>query len=132
MSINEDDWVLAAQLTDELCKHIHAVLSRQPEDNEDKRIHSEYVLKQNRIFKVTPTGERWVVPKTARSQIVFFHHDNVRHFGAEKTLELIKGKYWFPKMKKIRLTLCPLLFSMYVQQGAHGEAARFSSPYSKI
>nr|KAH0807678.1 hypothetical protein GEV33_015113 [Tenebrio molitor] len=100
MSINEDDWVLAAQLTDELCKHIHAVLSRQPEDNEDKRIHSEYVLKQNRIFKVTPTGERWVVPKTARSQIVFFHHDNVGHFGAEKTLELIKGKYWFPKMKK--------------------------------
>ncbi|CAH1368355.1 unnamed protein product, partial [Tenebrio molitor] len=69
MSINEDDWVLAAQLTDELCKHIHAVLSRQPEDNEDKHIHSEYVLKQNRIFKVTPTGERWVVPKTARSQI---------------------------------------------------------------
>jgi hypothetical protein len=102
MSINENDWVLAAQLTDELCKHIHAVLSRQPEDNEDKRIHSEYVLKQNRIFKVTPTGERWVVPKTARSQIVFFHHDNVGHFGAEKTLELIKGKYWFPKMKKIR------------------------------
>jgi hypothetical protein len=100
MSINENDWVLAAQLTDKLCKHMHAVLSRQPEDNEGKRIHSEYVLKQNRIFKVTPTGERWVVPKTARSQIVFFHHDNVGHFGAEKTLELIKGKYWFPKMKK--------------------------------
>jgi hypothetical protein len=72
MSINENDWVLAAQLTDKLCKHMHAVLSRQPEDNEGKRIHSEYVLKQNRIFKVTPTGERWVVPKTARSQIVFF------------------------------------------------------------
>jgi hypothetical protein len=47
--------------------YIYAVLSRQPEDKEDKRIHSEYVLKQNRIFRVTPTGERWVVPKTARA-----------------------------------------------------------------
>jgi hypothetical protein len=67
MSINEDDFVLTALLKDELWKHIYAVLSRQPEDKEDKRIHFEYVLKQNRIFRVTPTGERWVLPKTARS-----------------------------------------------------------------
>jgi hypothetical protein len=132
MSINEDDWVLAAQLTDELCKHIHAVLSRQPEDNEDKRIHSEYVLKQNRIFKVTPTGERWVVPKTARSQIVFFHHDNVGHFGAEKTLELIKGKYWFPKMKKyVKRYVSCCLACMYNKEPT-GKQPGFLHPIPKF
>jgi hypothetical protein len=132
MSINENDWVLAAQLTDELCKHIHAVLSRQPEDNEDKRIHSEYVLKQNRIFKVTPTGERWVVPKTARSQIVFFHHDNVGHFGAEKTLELIKGKYWFPKMKKyVKRYVSCCLACMYNKEPT-GKQPGFLHPIPKF
>jgi hypothetical protein len=132
MSINEDDWVLAAQLTDELCKHIHAVLSRQPEDNEDKHIHSEYVLKQNRIFKVTPTGERWVVPKTARSQIVFFHHDNVGHFGAEKTLELIKGKYWFPKMKKyVKRYVSCCLACMYNKEPT-GKQPGFLHPIPKF
>jgi hypothetical protein len=39
-------------------------------------------------------------PRLHVVKLFFFHHDNVGHFGAEKTLELIKGKYWFPKMKK--------------------------------
>jgi hypothetical protein len=45
-------------------------------------------------------GPRWVVPETARSRIVFYHHDNVGHFGTEKMLQLVGQKFWFPQMKK--------------------------------
>jgi hypothetical protein len=62
LSLNEDDWVLAAQLQDETCKRLHTVLMREPTDSERKRIHEEYTLKQNRVYKVTPEGLRWVVP----------------------------------------------------------------------
>jgi hypothetical protein len=100
LNLNDDDWILAAQLKDETCKQLHTILSRTPNGDEEKRIHDNYTLKMNRVYKVTPGGVRWVVPKTARSQIVFYHHDNVGHFGAEKTLDLVKQKYWFPQMNK--------------------------------
>jgi hypothetical protein len=41
---------------------------------------------------MTPGGPRWVVPKTASTQIVFYHHDNAGHFGVEKTLDLVRQK----------------------------------------
>jgi hypothetical protein len=50
LSLNEDDWVLAAQLKDETCKRLHAVLIRVPTDSEEKKIHEEYTLKQNRVY----------------------------------------------------------------------------------
>uniref|UniRef100_A0A1Y1KSY3 RNA-directed DNA polymerase n=1 Tax=Photinus pyralis TaxID=7054 RepID=A0A1Y1KSY3_PHOPY len=83
LNVNEDDWVLAAQLNDDFCKRLHSTLTKEPIDDEEKRVHDE----------------RWVVPKTARSQIVFYHHDNVGHFGAEKTCAILRRKYWFPDMK---------------------------------
>jgi hypothetical protein len=94
LSLNEDDWVLAAELKDQTCKRLHSTLIQEPTDSEEKRIHDEYTLKQNRVYKMTPGGLRWVVPKTARNQMVPYHHDNVGHFGAEKTFELVKQKYW--------------------------------------
>jgi hypothetical protein len=100
IGIAEGDWVLAAQVSDDLSKQLCAILSKEPTTKEEVRVHREYKLKQQRLYKVTPNGLRWVVPKTARSQIVFYHHDNVGHFGTEKTLQLVGQKYWFPQMKK--------------------------------
>jgi hypothetical protein len=121
LSLKEDYWILAAQLKDEACKRLHTVLIREPTDSEGKRIHEEYTLKQNRVYKMTPGGLRWVVPKTARTQVVFYHHD-VGHFGAEKTLDLVRQKYWFPRMEKY-IKRCVLLFGLYVQQKAYRKAA---------
>lgn len=97
---DENDWILTAQLNDDYCKNLHEVLTKIPADLDYKRIHKGFILKNNRVFRKTSDGERWVVPKTARSQVVFYHHDNLGHFALDKTLELIRTKYWFPKMRK--------------------------------
>lgn len=52
------------------------------------------------MYRVTPYGSRWVVPKKARFQIVRLNHDDVGHFAGEKTLDLISQKYWFPHMRR--------------------------------
>jgi hypothetical protein len=125
---NEDDWILAAQLKDETCKQLHTILSRTPNGNEEKKIHDKYTLKMNRVYKVTLGGSRWVVPKTARSQIVFYHHDNVGHFGAEKTLDLVKQKYWLPQMNKyIKRCVSCCLACMYNKEPT-GKQTGFPTP----
>jgi hypothetical protein len=80
---------MAAQVSDALCKQLHTTLSNQPTSKGEIRVHKEYKLKQNRIYRVTPYGLRWVVPKTARTQVVFYHHDSMGHLGAEKTLQVL-------------------------------------------
>jgi hypothetical protein len=132
LNLNEDDWILAAQLKDERCKQFHTILSRTPNGNEEKKIHDKYTLKMNRVYKVTPGGLRWVVPKTARSQIVFYHHDNVGHFGAEKTLDLVKQKYWFPQMNKyIKRYVSCCLACMYNKEPT-GKRPGFLHPIPKL
>lgn len=42
-----------------------------------------------------------VVPKGVRSQLLKKNHDDLGHFGVDKTLEKLKSLYWFAKMKKI-------------------------------
>jgi hypothetical protein len=36
LDLNEDDWILAAQLQDETCKRLHKILTQEPIDNEKK------------------------------------------------------------------------------------------------
>lgn len=45
-------------------------------------------------------GDRWVVPRGVRWQVVKQNHDDIGHFAFEKTFEKIKSNYWFPKMRK--------------------------------
>lgn len=51
------------------------------------------------MFKITPHGERWVVPKGVRWQVVKQNHDDIGHFSVDKTLEKIMAVYWFSKMR---------------------------------
>ena len=102
ISLSDDDWILAAQLNDESCKNIHQLLTREPVDREGKRIHAEYVLQNNRVFKRTNEGNRWVVPKTARSQIIFYHHDNLGTSWCGKDVETRKSKILVFQNEKVR------------------------------
>jgi transposase InsO family protein len=132
LGLNEDDWILAAQLRDETCERLHKILTQQPVDNEGKRIHEKYVLQQNRVYKATPSGRRWVVPKAARAQVVFYHHDNLGHLGAEKTCEMIKSKYWFPRMGKyVRRYVSCCLACMYNKEPT-GKRPGFLHPIPKF
>lgn len=100
VNIDEDDWILSAQLSDEKCRQIHAVLSQQPQSVEDKELHKSYVLKDKRIYRKSKDGLKWMVPKNARRQILTYYHDGAGHLALEKTIEAIGHRYWFPSMRK--------------------------------
>lgn len=76
------------------------VLNRNPVDREEEIIHKEYELKANRLYRRTDKGKRWVVPKKSRRETVTCHHNDIGHFGLDKTLSFIQSKYWFPNMRK--------------------------------
>lgn len=41
-----------------------------------------------------------MVPRGARWQLLKANHDDIGHFGYDKTLARIKTNYWFPKMRR--------------------------------
>jgi transposase InsO family protein len=129
IGLTEGDWVLAAQVSDDLSKQLCAILSKEPTTKEVVRIHKEYKLK--RLYKVTPDGLRWVVPKTARGQIVFYHHDNVGHFGTKRTLQLVWQKYRFPQMKYIKRYISCCLPCLY-NKAPTGRQPGFLHPIPKF
>ncbi|WP_253302469.1 reverse transcriptase domain-containing protein [Wolbachia endosymbiont of Psylliodes chrysocephala] len=100
ININDDDWVLAAQLQDERCQHIYEVLCRTPTDQEEKKLHADFVLKNGRIYRKEGQVLRWLVPKQARHQLVTAYHDQIGHFGYEKTISSLSKLYWFAGMTK--------------------------------
>ncbi|KAJ8935219.1 hypothetical protein NQ318_012535 [Aromia moschata] len=94
------DWVLSTQLMDNRCKYLHEVLSERPKDKEEELIHKDYTLKNNRVYKNTNDGPKWVVPKNARRAIVAYYHDMAGHFALDKTLSSLSQQYWFLQMRK--------------------------------
>lgn len=100
LSVKLDDWVSTVQSADCEVKRIKYVLE-DPETSKIAAIHKEYQLKNGRVFGILKDGAlRWVVPWGVRWQVLRTNHDNVGHFGFEKTLQRIRDLFWFPKMRK--------------------------------
>lgn len=99
VNVTEDDWVLSAQLQDEFCKNIIQTLSQPPADNKSKEAHRDYCLRDNRLYRNTDNGRKWVIPKSARRRILMYYHDGAGHFAIDKTLEAVSARYWFPAMR---------------------------------
>lgn len=97
--IQESDYLRVAQEQDKSIKAIKEILlSGDMQNNKD--IFNQYDLRGNKVFKLTSTGRKWVVPKHCRWQIVKANHDEIGHFAFDKTIERIKQNYWFPKMNR--------------------------------
>ena len=94
-----DDWVLAGQMMDEKLQAIKSMLETTPKTDEEKKVHKEYVLKNSRVYRVTPKGPLWVVPAGMRHEIVRIAHEAVGHCSVDKTLSKLKEIYWFPRMR---------------------------------
>lgn len=103
MTISSKDWLHTLQLGDSELRRITDVLNSNLDEKGLQYIKQNYVIRDNRLFRYLDGDEekvRWVVPKGARWQICKLNHDNIGHFGIEKTLERIKNNYWFPKMSR--------------------------------
>lgn len=99
MLISEGDWLAKVQNEDPHIKRIREILESGLAD-EEKDIFNNYDLRGGKVFKLTENGRRWVVPKNCRWQILQTNHDDMGHFSVDKTLQRVKERYWFPKMRR--------------------------------
>jgi hypothetical protein len=99
MSITEGDWLLSVQLQDAgICSIRDILLSGEAESN--KQIFKEYEVLGNKVYRRTEYGRRWLVPKSCIWHVIRANHDDVGHFAVDKTVERIRSKFWFPRLKK--------------------------------
>lgn len=98
MSI-DNDWLVTIQANDSELKRIKDILSNSEYDDVIE-IRKNFILKRDRVYRITNEGLRWVVPKGCRWQILQKNHDQIGHFGYEKTYDRIKQHYWFSRMRK--------------------------------
>jgi hypothetical protein len=103
MSISEGDWLHTLQLGDSELNRIRTILSSGMDEKGLRHIRDNYVIRDNKLYRYLDDVRdqvRWVVPKGARWQLCRLNHDEIGHFGVEKTLERIKKNYWFPGMTR--------------------------------
>lgn len=103
LSISSEDWLQTLQFGDSELGRIRDILISNVDADRLQYIHDNYLIKDDRLYKYMngdKTNIRWAVPKGARWQICRMNHDEIGHFGHEKTLERIKKSYWFPKMSR--------------------------------
>lgn len=99
LKVDVQDWIATVQSNDDEIRRIREIL----QDNDTKHVvevHNNYQLKDNRVFKTVNDGVRWVVPRGCRWQVLRMNHDDIGHFGFEKTLNRLKSTFWFPKMRR--------------------------------
>ncbi|CAH2218043.1 jg26686 [Pararge aegeria aegeria] len=100
LSVKTEDWITTVQSADEEVKRIKEVLEN-PETSRIANTFKEYVIKNGRVFRILENGDtRWVVPRGVRWHLLKANHNDVGHFGFEKTLERVRSLFWFPKMRK--------------------------------
>lgn len=103
MSICGEDWLHTLQLGDSELNRIRDILKNNVDEKGLQYIRDNYVIKGDKLYRYLDSDKnniRWVVPKGARWQLCRMNHDDIGHFGVEKTLERLKKNYWFAKMTK--------------------------------
>jgi hypothetical protein len=98
-NVSESDWIVTVQDADSEIQRIISIL-KDPSLDGVTDIKTNYKLKNGRLFRMTDNGDRWVVPKGVRWQVVKQNHDDIGHFAIDKTLQKIQLHFWFPKMRR--------------------------------
>jgi ribosomal protein L21E len=101
INITESEWLLATQLQDETVCTIRDILLAKCNKSAYKHIFALYTLKDGLVYRKCENGLiKWLVPKVNRWQICRLCHDEMGHFGVDKTLAKIQENYYFPRMRR--------------------------------
>lgn len=101
VNVTEAEWLLAAQLQDETICMIREILLTKDNKAANKQYFLQYELKNGRVYRKTEDGsKRWLVPKSNRWQICKLCHDDIGHFGVDKTISKIQENYYFPGLRR--------------------------------
>lgn len=97
--IHDHDWIATVQAADEEVRRIKQSLA-DPVVTEAIDIHKNYKLKNDKVYRIVGEEMKWLVPQGVRWQVLKMNHDDLGHWGFEKTLQRIRDHYWFPKMRR--------------------------------
>lgn len=95
----QQDWISTVQSADDEVKRIRSILE-DPKSAQAADIIKNYTLKNNRVYRLVKDQMKWLVPKGVRWHILKMNHDDVGHYGFDKTLQRIQEHYWFAKMRR--------------------------------
>lgn len=129
--IQQADWVLSAQLTDAKIEDIRKVLSKPPQTDYERGVYKNYALRNGRVYRITAKGIQWVVPRGMRQHVVRAAHDEMGHFGIEKTLYRLCEHYWFPKMRDYVQRYISCCISCLFNKKTSGRKEGFMHPIEK-
>lgn len=99
LKVDMKNWIATVQENDDEVRRIKEIL----QDDDTKYVadvRNNYVLKGDHVYRTLDKGLRWVVPRGVRWQVLRMNHDDVGHFGFDKTLNRLQASYWFPKMRR--------------------------------
>lgn len=123
LHIEQADWVLAGQLTENPCSKYWPSLRQLITRN----IYIKLCITER--TSLTARGLLWVVPRNMRHQVVKAAHDNLGHFATEKTLTIMLLCLWpqqdvfsgFRDVQRMRIqeigwSGCDKVFTLFLYQ----------------
>lgn len=133
IDLTEGDWLEAAQAQDDQLSRIRQILESGREDRETKQYFQEYTVKKGKVYRKLEDGtQKWVVPRDVRWQICRLNHDDMGHFGAEKTLKKIRENYWFANMGTFVKKYVNACLNCTYYKGSSGKKQGMLYPIEKV
>ncbi|KXZ75922.1 hypothetical protein TcasGA2_TC031710 [Tribolium castaneum] len=126
---DEADWFLTVQLQDPKAQELVTVLTTGVTPRDVKAV---YKVKNGRLYRITPNGDRLYVPATARFTLAHKHHDEIGHPGYNRALTLMKETYWFPKMARFMLKYVRSCLRCAYGKGDYGKAEGRLHPIKRL
>lgn len=129
--LSEDDWLLTVQEADSEISSIRIILLSGDQNN-NKDIFNNYDLRRGKVYRRTDHGNRIMLPKACRWQVLRFNHDDIGHFSLDKTFERIASKFWFPKMRKFIKKYVKSCINCMYHKAPSGKKPGYLHPIPKI
>ena len=132
IDITDSEWIKVTQIQDPDLEVVRKILEAGEVHPETKQYFDVYDLKGVVVFRRTETGNKWVVPRASRFNIVKMCHDDQGHFAFEKTLEKVKEHYWFKGMRKFVSKYAKACLNCLYYKTASGRKPGLLHPIEKV
>ena len=111
---------------------IRKILESGDRRSEVKQYFEKYDLKAGVVFRRTEDGNKWLVPRMSRLNIVKMCHNDQGHFALEKTLEKIHENDWFKGMRRFLSKYVKACLNCLYYKSTSGKKQGFLHPIEKV
>lgn len=109
VDVEDERWLQTVQQADTELQRITNIL-QDPDSTNIVELKANFTVKNDKLYRIVKKKDSvrllWVVPKSVRWQIVRSNHDEVGHFGFDKTYDRIRKVYWFKNMRRFIKKYC--------------------------